>query len=56
VSIGFVAKNVKFWLADENTFADPEVNGVGGTGNGVGVESHATPPSRSFGFKIDVKF
>jgi TonB-linked SusC/RagA family outer membrane protein len=56
VTIGFIARNLKFWLADENTFADPEVNGVGGTGNAVGVESHATPTSRSFGFRVDVKF
>ena len=56
ITVGFVARNLKFWLADENTFADPEVNGVDGTGNGVGIESHATPTSRSYGFKIDVKF
>jgi len=56
VTIGFIARNLKFWLADENTFADPEVNGVAATGNAVGVESHATPTARSYGFRIDVKF
>ncbi|MCP4120432.1 MAG: SusC/RagA family TonB-linked outer membrane protein [Bacteroidetes bacterium] len=56
VSVGFIAKNLKFWLADENAYADPEVNGVGGTGNGVGVESHATPTSRSYGFRVALNF
>ena len=56
VSVGFVAKNLKYWLADENAYADPEVNGVDGTGNAVGVESHATPTARSYGFKVGLKF
>lgn len=50
------AKNVKFWLPEENTFADPEVNGPSLTGNAVGVETTQTPPSRSFGVRLGVNF
>lgn len=56
VRVGFAAKNVKFWLPDENTFADPEVNGPALTGNGVGIETTTTPPARSYGFNVNVSF
>jgi TonB-linked SusC/RagA family outer membrane protein len=55
-TVGIFAKNVKFWLADENTFADPEVNGPGLTGNAVGVETSQVPPSRSYGITLNLIF
>ncbi|MBP7643293.1 MAG: SusC/RagA family TonB-linked outer membrane protein [Saprospiraceae bacterium] len=56
ITIGLFGKNLKFWLPEENTFADPEVNGPALTGNGGGIETSQTPPSRSFGFNVSVKF
>jgi len=56
LTIGFAAKNVKFWLPDDNVWADPEVSGPALTGNGVGFETAQTPPSRSYGFNIGLKF
>jgi TonB-linked SusC/RagA family outer membrane protein len=56
VSLGLFGKNLKFWLPAENTFADPEVNGPSLTGNASGVETSQTPPSKSFGFNLNVKF
>jgi len=55
-SIGVFAKNVKFWLPDENTFADPEVNGPGLTSNAVGIETSQVPPSRSYGVTLSLIF
>jgi len=57
VSIGVFAKNVKFWLPEENSFADPEVNGPETTqGNVQGIETTQTPPARSIGVSLNVKF
>lgn len=56
LSVGVFAKNLKFWLPEENTFADPEVNGPGLTGNATGVETTQTPPSRSFGVRLSANF
>jgi outer membrane receptor protein involved in Fe transport len=55
-TVGVFAKNIKFWLADENTFADPEVNGPGLTSNAVGVETSQVPPSRSYGITLNLIF
>lgn len=55
-TIGVFAKNLKFWLPDENTFADPEVNGPGLTGNATGIESTQTPPSKSYGVTLSLIF
>ena len=56
-SIGIFAKNPKFWLAKENTFADPEANGPGTVQTNItGVETSQTPPSKSFGVNINVQF
>jgi hypothetical protein len=55
-SIGVFAKNLKFWLPDENTFADPEVNGPALTGNATGIETTQTPPSKSFGVTLNLIF
>lgn len=56
LTVGLFAKNVKFWLPEENTFADPEVNGPALTGNAQGIETTQTPPSRSFGVNVSVQF
>lgn len=56
LTIGLFAKNLKFWLPDENIWADPEVNGPALTGNATGIETTQTPPSKSFGFNIGVQF
>ena len=56
-SIGLFAKNLKFWLPEVNTYADPEVNGPGtAQGNITGVETSQTPPSRSFGINLNIEF
>jgi hypothetical protein len=55
-SIGVFAKNIKFWLPEENTFADPEINGPALTGNATGVETSQTPPSRSYGVTLNLIF
>ena len=56
MSIGFVARNVKFWLPDENVWADPEVTGPALNGNGSGIETAQTPPTRSYGFNLNLNF
>ena len=56
VRIAFFGKNVKFWLPDGNTFADPEINGPSLTGNAVGIETTQTPPTKSFGVSLSLKF
>lgn len=50
------ARNLKFWLPSENTFADPEINGPGLTGNANGIETTQTPPSRSLGVNLKLTF
>ncbi len=47
ITIGVFAKNLKYWVAEENTFADPEVSGVGGASDAVGIETTTTPTSKS---------
>ncbi len=57
ISVGVFAKNVKFWLPEENSFADPEVNGPEATQNNVtGIETTQTPPARSIGVSLNVNF
>lgn len=55
-NIDLFASNLKFWLPEENTYADPEVNGPNLTGNATGVETTQTPPSQSFGIKLGLVF
>jgi hypothetical protein len=55
-SVGVFVKNLKFWLPKENTFADPEVNGPGLTGNATGVETSQVPPSKSYGVTLSLIF
>lgn len=55
-TIRLFGKNLKFWLPEENTFADPEVNGPSLTGNATGIETTQTPPSKSYGVSLSLKF
>jgi hypothetical protein len=55
-TVGVFAQNLKFWLADENTFADPEINGPALTGNATGIETTQTPPSKSYGVTLSLVF
>jgi hypothetical protein len=52
LGFGLFAKNLKYWLPKENTFADPEVGGVGANSNAQGIETSTTPSSRSFGVEL----
>ena len=55
--LSIFGKNLKFWLPEENTFADPELNGAGGAGsNAVGIETTQTPPSKSYGINLGITF
>ncbi len=56
ISVGAFARNIKFWVAKENTFADPEVGGVGASSDANGIETTTTPPSRSIGLELRLKF
>ncbi len=50
------ARNVKFWLPEENIYADPEINGPSLNGNANGIETTQTPPSRSLGVNLKLTF
>lgn len=54
--LALYGKNLKFWLPSENTFADPEVNGPGLTGNSQGIETTQVPSSRSLGVNLQLTF
>lgn len=57
VSFGVVARNLVTWLPKENRFSDPEFNNTGGNSNGVGVGGYfQSPPTRTFGFNLNVEF
>ncbi len=56
LTVGLFAKNLKFWLPEDNVWADPEINGPALTGNASGIETTQTPPSKSFGINIGVEF
>lgn len=56
LTVGLFAKNLKYWVAKENTFADPEVGGVGGASDAIGVETTTTPTSKSFGVDLRLNF
>jgi TonB-linked SusC/RagA family outer membrane protein len=55
-TIGVYGNNLKFWLPEENTYADPEINGPGLSGNTTGIETTQTPPSHSYGVKLNLIF
>ncbi|MFT7195924.1 MAG: TonB-linked SusC/RagA family outer membrane protein [Marinoscillum sp.] len=57
VTVGFVGRNLWTQLPEENRFSDPEFQNQGGSDNGVGVGGYFTsPPTRSFGFNLNVEF
>ncbi len=56
LTIGVFAKNLKYWVAKENTFADPEVGGVGAASDAAGIETTTTPTSKSFGVELKLNF
>lgn len=56
VTVSVFGRNLKYWLPAENTFADPEVGGVGGASDAVGIETTTTPSARSIGAELRLKF
>ena len=56
LTIGVFGKNLKYWVAKENTFADPEVGGVGGASDAIGIETTTTPSARSIGVDLRLNF
>ncbi len=57
VSFGVVARNLVTWLPKQNRFSDPEFSNNAGVGNGVGVGGYfQSPPTRTFGFNLNVEF
>ncbi|MBK8425177.1 MAG: TonB-dependent receptor [Lewinellaceae bacterium] len=56
ITVGVFAKNLKYWVAKENTFADPEVGGVGAASDAAGIETTTTPTSKSFGAELRLNF
>ena len=55
-TISIYGKNLRYWLPDENIYADPEINGPGLTGNANGVETTQTPSARSIGVNLKLTF
>jgi TonB-linked SusC/RagA family outer membrane protein len=55
-TISLYGKNLRYWLPDENIYADPEINGPGLTGNANGVETTQTPSARSIGVNLKLTF
>lgn len=56
ISVGFVGYNLKFWLPEENQYADPEVSSFGLNGNVQSFETASNPPSRSMGVDFKITF
>lgn len=58
VTVGFIARNLYTSLPNEKyKFSDPEFRNSGGDANGIGVGGYSTsPPTRSFGFNVNVEF
>ncbi len=57
VSVKLFANNLKFWLPEENSYADPEVNGPESTGTNVqGIEATQMPPQKRFGINLNLTF
>lgn len=54
--IAVFGKNLKFWLPDDNIYADPEINGPSLIGNAQGIETTQTPPSKSIGVNLQLTF
>ncbi len=55
VSVSFIGRNLLTWLPEDNRFADPEFNNS--NNNAIGVGGYfQSPPTRSFGFNLNVEF
>ena len=55
ISIGFIGKNIFTKLPKENKFSDPEFNNT--NSNAIGVGGYfQSPPTRSYGFNINIEF
>lgn len=56
IKIGFVGYNLKFWVPEENQYADPEGSSFGGNGNVQNFEQASNPTSRSMGVDLKITF
>ncbi|NOQ26101.1 MAG: SusC/RagA family TonB-linked outer membrane protein [Bacteroidales bacterium] len=63
VIVGFIARNPWTWLPEENRFSDPEFNNQTSRGgnsissNTIGVGGYlASPPTKSYGFSLNIEF
>ncbi|MFV0268176.1 MAG: SusC/RagA family TonB-linked outer membrane protein, partial [Draconibacterium sp.] len=59
VTIGFIGRNLLTWLPAENRFSDPEFNNTRDTDdpNSIGIGGYfQSPPTRSYGFSLNVEF
>jgi hypothetical protein len=67
IAVGFVAVNPFTWLPEENRYSDPEFNnssevasgtsGADGSYNAIGMGGYyQSPPTRSFGFNLNIEF
>jgi TonB-linked SusC/RagA family outer membrane protein len=56
ITFSLYGKNLMYWLPSANTFADPEVGGVGGNSDANGIETSSTPSQRSYGIEVRLKF
>jgi len=57
LTLGFVARNLMTWLPAENMFSDPEFNNSFTNSNVIGVGGYLqSPPTRSFGFNLNIEF
>ncbi|WP_421945534.1 SusC/RagA family TonB-linked outer membrane protein [Pedobacter sp.] len=53
-SIGLVGRNLLTWLPKENIFTDPEFSFT--DGNSTGISDYIAPPTRIYGFNLNVTF
>lgn len=55
-SLSVFGKNLRFWLPEENAYADPEINGPALNGNANGIETTQTPTAKSYGVSLKLSF
>jgi hypothetical protein len=58
LTFGLFARNILTWLPAENRFSDPEFSdNRGPSGNAIGIGGYfQSPPTRSFGFNVNIEF
>jgi len=55
LKVGFIGRNLLTWLPSENRFSDPEFNNT--NNNAIGIGGYfQSPPTRSYGFNLNVEF